>query len=100
MRPGSRDQQHKLRITGDELRELKRHVGMMAESFGLDRKIDAYGGVRPLTLYRWDLECLIAVIDLALSDKRKYRGNSSPDFQVLAKLGERLRQEYKSVYGE
>jgi len=89
-----------LRISGDELRELKRHVCMMAEAFGLDRKIDRYSGVRPLTLYRWDLDCLIDVIVLALRDKREYPDESSPDFQALAKLGKRLRQEYKSIYGK
>jgi hypothetical protein len=62
MKPRPSDHRRKLRISGDELRELKRHVGMMAEAFGLDRKIDNYAGIRPLTLYRWDLDCLIDVI--------------------------------------
>jgi hypothetical protein len=89
-----------MRISGEELRELKRHVGMMAEAFGLDRKIDQYAGTRPLTLYRWDLECLIDVIVLALRDKREYPDESSSEFKAMANLGERLRQEYKGVYQE
>jgi len=100
MKAGPRDHRHKLRICGDELRELKRHVGMMAEAFGLDRKIDNYAGIRPLTLYRWDLDCLIDVIALALEDRFEYPDESSPQFHVLAKLGERLRREYESVYGQ
>jgi hypothetical protein len=100
MKPRPGDHRHKLRICGDELRELKRHAGMMVEAFGLDRKIDRYAGVRPLTLYRWDLDCLIDVIVVALRDKSEYPSEFSPGFQVLAKLGERLREEYKSVYGE
>jgi hypothetical protein len=100
MKPGPRDHRHKLRISGDELRELKRHICMMAEAFGLDRKIERYAGMRPLTLYRWDLDCLIDVIVVALRDKRDYPDESSPEFKVLAKLGDRLRREYKSVYGE
>lgn len=98
MKPGRYDHRHKLRISGDELRELKRHVDMMADAFGMDRKIESYAGIRPLTLYRWDLDCLIAVIDVAL--EREYHDKSSPDFQALAKLGQRLRREYESVYGE
>jgi hypothetical protein len=47
MKPGARDHRHRLLI-GDELRELKRHTGSMAEAFGLDRKIDNYKGTRPL----------------------------------------------------
>jgi hypothetical protein len=73
---------------------------MMAEAFGLDRKIERYAGTRPLTLYRWDLDCLIAVIESALRDKREYPDESSPGFGALAKLGERLRREYKRVYAE
>ena len=51
MKPGRRDIRHKVLITGDELRELKRHTGSMAEAFGLDRKIEVYKGSRPITLY-------------------------------------------------
>ena len=57
MKPGPRDHRHKLLICGDELRELKRHTYAMAEAFGLDAKIERYKGTRPITLYRWDLEC-------------------------------------------
>ena len=44
MKPGPRDHRHKLLICGDELRELKRHTGAMAEAFGLDAKIENYKG--------------------------------------------------------
>jgi hypothetical protein len=54
MKPLPGDHRHRLLITGDELRELKRHTGAMAEAFGLDRKINNYKGSRPITLYRWD----------------------------------------------
>src|SRR4051812_46604669 len=74
MKPGRRDIRHKVLVTGDELRELKRHTGSMAEAFGLDRKIENYKGTRPLTLYRWDLDCLMDVIDLAFRDERDYQG--------------------------
>ena len=66
MKPGRRDIRHKMLITGDELRELKRHADSMVEAFGLDRKIESYKGTRPITLYRWDLECLMDVIDYEL----------------------------------
>ena len=41
MKPERRDIRHKVLITGDELRELKRHTGSMAEAFGLDSKMEA-----------------------------------------------------------
>ena len=70
MKPLPGDYRHKLLISGDELRELKKHTYSMVEAFGLDRKIENYQGTRPITLYRWDLECLMSVIDLALRDER------------------------------
>jgi hypothetical protein len=88
-----------LLITGDELRELKRHTGAMAEAFGLDRKIENYKGTRPLTLYRWDLDCLLAVIDFALRDERDYPDRSAPSYLALKRLGEQLHREYDTVYG-
>jgi hypothetical protein len=100
MKPGSRDHRHSLLISGDELQELKRHTGSMAEAFGLDRKIESYKGTRPLTLYRWDLDCLMDVIDLALRDERDYPDRSAPGYLALKRLGERLRQEYDAVYSQ
>ena len=40
MKPLPGDHRHRLLITSDELRELKRHTEAMAEAFGLDRKIN------------------------------------------------------------
>lgn len=97
MKPLSGDHRHRLLITGDELRELKRHTWAMAEAFGLDRKIEKYQGTRPLTLYRWDLDCLMDVIDVALGD---YTDQLAPGYLALKNLGERLHQEYDSVYGK
>ncbi len=98
MKPGSRDQRHKLLICGEELRELQRHTYSMAEAFGLDTKIENYKGTRPITLYRWDLECLLDVIDLALGDD--YPDQSAPEYQALKRLGDRLRKEYDDAYGD
>ena len=100
MKPGRRDIQHKVRITGDELRELKRHTGSMAEAFGLDSKIEAYKGSRPITLYRWDLECLMDVIICELSNPRKYPDMTTPEYLALKSLGERLHEEYNRHYGK
>jgi hypothetical protein len=46
-KPGSKDRKASIRITGLELEELQLFVWMMAESFGLDRRISNYQGVRP-----------------------------------------------------
>ena len=100
MKPGSRDHRHRLFIHGDELRELKKHTYAMCEAFGLDTKIDKYRGKRPLTLYRWDLDCLLDVIHCAIKDRRKYPDKSAPEYQALKNLGEKLREEYSKVYGE
>ena len=98
MKPGSRDHRHKLLICGDELRELKRHTYAMAEAFGLDAKIENYKGTRPITLYRWDLECLLDVIDLALEDD--YPDKAAPERRALKCLAGRLRREYDDTYAD
>jgi Plasmid pRiA4b ORF-3-like protein len=99
MKPLPGDYRHKPLISGDELRELKKHTYSMVEAFGLDRKIEKYQGTRPITLYRWDLECLLDVIDPALKDETDYPDQSSQEYQALKRLGERLHQEYDAVYG-
>ena len=55
IKPGSADRKASILITSLELDELQRFVWMMAESFGLDRRIANYQGVRPIGLYRWDI---------------------------------------------
>jgi hypothetical protein len=100
MKPCSGDIRHKLLITGDELRELQRHIYAMAEAFGLDRKIEAYKGTRPLTLYRWDLDCLMDVIAYKLQDPKQYPDQNAPEYRALKRLGDRLREEYDRHYGK
>ncbi len=43
MKPGKHDKKIMILITRLELDELQRHVWMMAESFGLDRRIFPLG---------------------------------------------------------
>ena len=86
-------------ITGDELHELKRFTSDMSEAFALDRRIEAYSGKRPIGLYRWDLDCLSAVIDNALKDERAYPDKASSAFATLKRLQDRLENEYRSVWG-
>jgi len=94
MRPGRKDRKHQLLITGAELRELKRLD--MPESFGLDGRIERYAGKRPIGLYRWDLDCLLATLSLALEDRYPYV--SPKGKMALRTLYDRLRVEYDSCY--
>jgi len=100
MKPLPGDHRHKLLICGDELAELRKHAYRMAEAYGLDRKIENYMGTRPITLYRWDMECLLDVIDFAVKDDTAYPDKSAQEFLALNRLGTRLHQEYDSIYGE
>ena len=92
MKPGSRDIKYSLLITGLELEELQRHTWQMAESFGLDSRIAAYQGKRPIGLWRWDLECLQDVIAMALQDPDEYPDHSTPGYVALCNLYARVRQ--------
>ena len=96
MKPGRKDRKHQVLISGAELRELKRLD--MPESFGLDGRIEGYAGKRPIGLYRWDLDCWLATVSLALEDRYPF---ASPKGKVaIQTLYDRLRVEYESCYSE
>jgi len=97
VKPGSKDHKASILITGMELDELKRFVWMMAESFGLDRRIANYQGVRPMGLYRWDIECLVEVIDSVLNDPEYYPTQDSLEYQVIKNLRDRLQVEENAL---
>ena len=99
MKPGPGDVKLAILITGDELHELKRFTIDMVEAFGLDRRIEAYSGKRPIGFYRWDLDCLSAVIDNALKDERAYPDKASSAYAALKRLQDRLDDEYRNAWG-
>jgi len=92
MKPGAGDTPYRILITGRELEELKKHVWMIAEAFGLDGRIAAYHGKRPITLYAWDLDCLEDVISDALVTSTEYPDRSGPGYEALQRLHDRLRR--------
>ena len=100
VKPGSKDRKANILITSLELDELQRFVWMMAESFGLDRRIADYQGVRPLGLWRWDIECLVDVIDSVLNNPEYYPIQSSPEHQAIKALRDRLQTENDVLYAE
>jgi hypothetical protein len=97
MKPGKYDRKHQLLITGAELRELKELD--LAESFGLDRRIELYEGKRPLGLYRWDLEYLVESLSMVL-DGRYYGELPAKRRPTVQRLHDRVRAEYDSAYGQ
>ncbi len=92
MKPGSRDRKYPILITGLELEELQKFTCDMAESFGLDTRIENYQGKRPFGLYRWDLDCLVDVVGMALDDADEYPNKSGKRYAALQHLHERLMQ--------
>jgi len=100
IKPGSKDREASIRITGLELDELQRFVWMMAESFGLDRRIANYQGVRPIGLWRWDIECLVDVIDSVLDDPKYYPSQDTPEYLAIKALRDRLQAEEDSLDAE
>jgi hypothetical protein len=98
MKPGKRDIKVKMLITDEELAELKRHLVSMVESYGLDSRIEKYKGQRPIGLYRWDMDCLIDVVDIALDDHEEYPDRTSSGYLALKKLYDRLVSEYNKNF--
>jgi hypothetical protein len=93
VKPGSKDRQASILITGLELEELQRFDWMMAESFGLDRRIANYKGTRPIRLWRWDIECLVEVINAVLDDPEYYPTKGNPAHRAIKDLRDQLQKE-------
>ena len=98
MKPGKYDRQAQVLIAGPELQELQRHTWMMAESFGLDRRIENYRGIRPIGLYRWDIELLLMVIDSALQDAELYPHRGDESYLAMENLQKRLQKTYREYF--
>jgi hypothetical protein len=99
IKPGSKDKRAFLLIAGEELTELKRMTWLMSESFGLDARIENYRGKRPIGLYSWDFECLLAIIDHALKDGKEYSDKTTSGYAALTQLSDRLLEEYQKIFG-
>ena len=98
MKPGPGDLKLNILITGDELQELKRFTIDMVDAFGLDRRIEAYSGKRSIGFHRWDVDCLLAVIDNALKDERAYPDKTSSAYAAFKRLQVRLEHEYRKIW--
>jgi len=86
MKPGSGDIRVFLKFTEDELDILQNNTWQMAESFGLDRRIENLSGKRKVGFYLWDLECLEMVVD----DVRKHEKNI--DLTVINILYDKIKE--------
>lgn len=100
MKPGSEDKPYPILITGRELEELQKLTWMMAEAYGLDRRIEAYQGKRSIGLYRWDMDCLLDVINEALTGRWDYLTRPDLDHQALKSLRDRLQQLSDQAYAD
>jgi hypothetical protein len=70
----------------------------MGEAFGLDRKIERYKGTRPITLYHWDLECLLDSLTWVLIDRKQYPDQATPEYIALHELRVRFKDLYKQAF--
>ena len=98
MKPGKYDIPIKCKISGTQLEELQKHTWQMGEAFGLDRKIDKYKGARPISFYRWDLDCILDVLGMVLDDKDEYPDKNEDRYVELYELYDDLKKAYKEAY--
>ncbi len=99
MKPGKNDIPIKVKITGIQLDELQKHTWQMSEAFGLDTKIENYKGVRPISLYSWDLDCILDVLDMTLNDEKEYPDKKDKGYIKLNELYMHLKIASKETYG-
>jgi len=98
LKPGSRDIKVPILIAGHELEELQKYTWLMSEAFGLDRRIEQYMGKKPIGFYRWDIECLMDVIDFALDSATDYPDHESSGYLALKNLHTRLQALYQEKF--
>jgi len=94
MKPTKKDIRISILITGQELEALKELTWCMAEAYGLDKRIENYKGMKPIGLYRWDMDCLMN----ALEGAPKYMRPESWMHPVWAALLNRLQNIYSATW--
>jgi hypothetical protein len=99
MKPGKKDIPIKIKISGIQLDELQRHSWHMIEAFGLDTKVRNYKGVRSISFYSWDLDCILDVLDMVLKDEKEYPDKEDEGYIKLNELYVYLKNEYRKTYG-
>lgn len=100
MKPGKKDIAVQIKISGRQLEELQKHTWLMCEAFGLDTKIGNYKGVRPISFYSWDLDCLLTVLKLTLNDAKAYPDKEDVGYKKLHELYDDLKRLDKETYGK
>lgn len=98
MKPGKNDIPVKIKISGTQLDELKKHSWYMVEAFGLDSKVRNYKGIKPISFYSWDLDCILDVLDMVLNDKKEYPDQEDEGYIKLKELYVHLKNEYQKTY--
>ena len=92
MKPGKNDIKAEMKFEPDELKLLQENTWQMAESFGLDNRIDKLTGKRKVGFYRWDMDCLeCVVLDLQKSPKDK---------EVADRIARKIEESYRYIKGE
>ena len=86
MKPGSKDIKAYLKYTFDELDILQSGTGYMAESFGLDSRIEKLTGKRKVGFYRWDLECIKCALSFMKKDEDYFE-----DIKIIEKLEDKIK---------
>ncbi|NEV65134.1 hypothetical protein [Thiorhodococcus minor] len=99
MKPRKNDIPIKVKISGIQLEELQRHSWHMIEAFGLDTRVENYKGIRPISFYSWDLDCILDVLDMVLNDEKEYPDKKDEGYIKLQELYTHLKNEYKNTYG-
>ena len=98
MKPGKNDIPIKIKISGIQLDELQKHSWHMIEAFGLDTRVGNYKGIKPISFYSWDLDCILDVLDMVLNDKKEYPDKEDEGYITLHELFAHLKNEYKKTH--
>lgn len=92
MKPGKRDIQIYIKFTAEEFDLLQKNSYLMADSYGLDTRIDKLTGKRKISFYSWDLDCIDAVLDYLKKDTK-----SKSELEVIESILNKLELGYQEI---
>ena len=86
IKPEKNDIKAYIKFETEELELLQENTWQMAESFGLDRRIDNLTGKRKVGFYGWDLDCLECVV------------SDLPSTPVVERIYEKIKNGMDFIY--
>lgn len=86
---GKKDIKVNIKFEADEFELLQDNTYQMADSFGLDRRIEKLSGKKEIGFYSWDLDCLECIVSDLINDPK--------DHEIAVRIAKKIESGYKFI---